>query len=375
MIIDSLKAVAKKMMIDFEDVTSKIQHNGEKGTSREELLSVYLRSYIPNKYEIGRGTIIDSDGNQSKQQDFIIYDSFSSPVLLNMDSTKMIPIESVYAIVEVKSSLNKERMKECVANIKSVKQLTKNPITNYIAPTAGFVFSYTSDTSLDAIFNNFVEFNKDVEYMKQISAVFILDKGSIVNISKNGLNNIALIPNKDTIPAIVNNTMDNNLLLFYLMLMHHLNSILVSPPNLMKYVEKEGITKVKFMLPEGHIPIDAYYNLKGRKVSVDNVMSILKNNEEFKILTSGKADSKQIMKYLSENLEKITLINESATGSKYGTFSFFGKDYSNDYLVGIMRIYRRIQNNEDNSIESINICKELENELYEQYIKYFNKVN
>ena len=40
-------SVSKKMQIDFEGITSKIQHNGEKGTARENILEEYLKCYIP----------------------------------------------------------------------------------------------------------------------------------------------------------------------------------------------------------------------------------------------------------------------------------------------------------------------------------------
>ncbi len=88
----------KKMQIDFEQVTEHINHMGERGGSREEILLSYLRKYIPIKYEMNNGVIIDETGEQSRQQDIIIYDSFNSPVLLNMQSTKMVPIESVFRL-------------------------------------------------------------------------------------------------------------------------------------------------------------------------------------------------------------------------------------------------------------------------------------
>ena len=47
MLKDILMSVSKKMQIDFEGITSKIQHNGEKGTARENILEEYLKCYIP----------------------------------------------------------------------------------------------------------------------------------------------------------------------------------------------------------------------------------------------------------------------------------------------------------------------------------------
>ena len=49
MLKDILMSVSKKMQIDFEGITSKIQHNGEKGTARENILEEYLKCYIPRK--------------------------------------------------------------------------------------------------------------------------------------------------------------------------------------------------------------------------------------------------------------------------------------------------------------------------------------
>ena len=42
MLRDILMSVSKKMQIDFEGITSKIQHNGEKRSARENMLEEYL---------------------------------------------------------------------------------------------------------------------------------------------------------------------------------------------------------------------------------------------------------------------------------------------------------------------------------------------
>ena len=55
MIKQSIHAAAKKMQIDFEEVTGNINHMGERGSSREEILLSYLRKYIPAKYEMNNG--------------------------------------------------------------------------------------------------------------------------------------------------------------------------------------------------------------------------------------------------------------------------------------------------------------------------------
>lgn len=148
MLKDILMSVSKKMQIDFEGITSKIQHNGEKGTARENILEEYLKCYIPEKYCFSKGTIVDCKDVQSRQVDIIIHDKFLTPYLVDMDGTKIVPIESVYGVVEVKSTLTKEELRKCVKNIESVRKLEKKTTSGYSFPTAGMVFAYDSDASL-----------------------------------------------------------------------------------------------------------------------------------------------------------------------------------------------------------------------------------
>ena len=59
MFIYNLEDIAKKLKIDFDGVTRQIEHNGVKGSAREDLLKDYLRDLLPNKYSISSGIIID----------------------------------------------------------------------------------------------------------------------------------------------------------------------------------------------------------------------------------------------------------------------------------------------------------------------------
>ena len=224
MLKDILMAVSKKMQIDFEGITSKIQHNGEKGTARENILEEYLKCYIPEKYCFSKGTIVDCKDVQSRQVDIIIHDKFLTPYLVDMDGTKIVPIESVYGVVEVKSMLTKEELRKCVKNIESVRKLEKKTTSGYSFPTAGMVFAYDSDASLEAVYKNLNELSEDVEVDKRISCICVLNKGIILPVNKNGLTNVSLLPDENTVYGIFNNANDA-LLLFYLILTQILNSI------------------------------------------------------------------------------------------------------------------------------------------------------
>jgi hypothetical protein len=49
----SLPSVAKKMMADFEEVTSIIAHNPSKGRAREEIVGTFLERYLPARVRVG----------------------------------------------------------------------------------------------------------------------------------------------------------------------------------------------------------------------------------------------------------------------------------------------------------------------------------
>ena len=110
MFIYNLQEMAKNLQSDYQKLSSKIEHNGLKGTIREDKLKEYLSKLFPTKYAIGNGVIVDANETQSRQQDFIIYDNFNSPKLMETESVQVIPIESVYATIEVKSTLTVDEL-------------------------------------------------------------------------------------------------------------------------------------------------------------------------------------------------------------------------------------------------------------------------
>ncbi|MFP8644561.1 DUF6602 domain-containing protein [Priestia aryabhattai] len=368
MLKQSIHAAAKKMQIDFAEVTENINHMGERGSSREEILLSYLEKYIPIKYEMNNGVIIDATGEQSRQQDIIIYDSFNSPVLLNMQSTKMIPIESVFSVIEVKSSLNKVEINKCVNNISSVKSLVKDSLDGINSPTAGFAFAFTSSTTLETLLDNLVEANNEVEKHKQISALCVLDKGLIVNVSKKGLKDITLLPNEDTTPAIIKNTAENNLMLFYLLLMQYLNQSSVSVPNLLKYANAGELLNIEYSIPKKHVPLDGYYELDGGRVELDTAYSIMKGSKLLKKMEDGTASLRDIMLYLSRHLMEILTYTEQAYGAKSTDIEIYGKNYKVSDLERAIVVYNKLNDGEEVNKQDLDFYTKLSNDMYTHYL-------
>ena len=125
-LLEGLRAHAKVAQSEFE-ATNIHSHKLTKGEVREHVLSNFLRPFLPECYGIGKGQVFSSDGGERKQIDVIIYDAVFSIVLRHDETHLLLPCESVYGSVEVKSLLNSQTLEEAIENIGSLKALRRMP--------------------------------------------------------------------------------------------------------------------------------------------------------------------------------------------------------------------------------------------------------
>lgn len=105
-----------------------IKHPGTKGDASELNWIQMLNDYLPQRYKVDKAFILDSTGNLSDQIDIVIYDQQYSPFLFHQDDAKFIPAESVYAVFEVKQSINKKSIEYSGKKIASVRSLKRTSI-------------------------------------------------------------------------------------------------------------------------------------------------------------------------------------------------------------------------------------------------------
>jgi hypothetical protein len=118
--------------IFFDENSKKLIHPGEYGTYREAICRDFLRFFIPTRLAIGTGFLISDKGNVSKQCDLIIYDLNSTPLIENSERQRFFPVETVCAIGEVKSDIDKSGLKEAINKLARNKRL-KEDISNPVA--------------------------------------------------------------------------------------------------------------------------------------------------------------------------------------------------------------------------------------------------
>lgn len=87
------------------DVSSLTSHGASKGTAREVVVTDFLISNLPSNLDFTVGSIFDSNNSSSGQIDIIIYSKHSLKLSFGK-GMDMVPVDSVLALVECKSSLN-----------------------------------------------------------------------------------------------------------------------------------------------------------------------------------------------------------------------------------------------------------------------------
>ena len=188
--ISSLISDAAKLLRDeFAYIRKSLPHSGEKGEEVEKILKEFLNSHLPQRFRASSGILIDNENNISRQTDVIIYDALSSPIYRHSEKTQIIPFDTVVAVIEVKSCLNKNEIKDAFEKIVSCKKLKKRPLSQLdqrptgsrltTIGTFGIIFGFDSDTKLETLAENIKEFNKDYESKLWPDMVIVLDKGVI----------------------------------------------------------------------------------------------------------------------------------------------------------------------------------------------------
>ena len=123
--IESILNSLNKEVLNKLELSQLIQHPGENGRAREQIIAEYLRKILPNNVKIDTGFIIDARGGISNQIDIVIYRDDYHPVF-EIGKIKHFMIESVIAVIENKASiLSTSLLESAFENIKSVKLLDR----------------------------------------------------------------------------------------------------------------------------------------------------------------------------------------------------------------------------------------------------------
>lgn len=191
-----LESVRLKLISDFESAKRDVPHYGERGEELENIIIKWLNAYLPKRFSVGTGFILGVNNEISPQTDVIIYDAFNCPIIRFSDKSLILPADNVAITFEVKSNLTKKEFEDAVRKTKSIKAISKSPISEFDLLSEGakkvvqrqtysILFAFDSDVSLKTIASWYKE---SFINGRHIDYICILDKGWIdlfIKITKN----------------------------------------------------------------------------------------------------------------------------------------------------------------------------------------------
>jgi hypothetical protein len=117
-------SVYNKLEADALLFNRQLPHAGLMGAENENALAEVLRQFLPERYGIEvNALVIDRFGRVSRQADIVIYDAESQASFFR----KVYPVEIVYAVIEVKTSMSSSEAKASPENLVSVSELEFRP--------------------------------------------------------------------------------------------------------------------------------------------------------------------------------------------------------------------------------------------------------
>lgn len=121
----------------LRSVRATLAHPGTKGDGSENVWLDLLGTYLPNRYQVAKAFVVDSNGIFSQQIDVVVFDRQYTPFIFKIEGQTIVPAESVYAVFEAKQSIDAGMIEYAQKKVASVRQLHR---TSLPIPHAGGTF-------------------------------------------------------------------------------------------------------------------------------------------------------------------------------------------------------------------------------------------
>ncbi|MBI3048124.1 MAG: hypothetical protein HYY76_07400 [Acidobacteria bacterium] len=126
--LHSHMATVEKVLLATAQIPAGSGHPLHKGTPRESFIKEFLENHLAESLAIGQGEVISSEseaGEPRNQFDIVLYKRHF-PRLTFGGGINAFLVESVVATIEVKSTLDKENLRQAVKAARNVKALKRN---------------------------------------------------------------------------------------------------------------------------------------------------------------------------------------------------------------------------------------------------------
>ncbi|WP_113922333.1 DUF6602 domain-containing protein [Cognataquiflexum aquatile] len=177
--LDTFRSVFMEDSESIFKIEDKLFHPQEFGVYRERVLSDLLKTIINESIDIKDGFIITSKNKVSTQSDLILFNKNNTPVI-NDGILRFFPIESVYAIGEVKSIIrSKSELKEVLIKLSNQKKLD-NDLISQIKGEDSQLITFLVCKKIDYNFTeNFNDIYENIENEYRHNFILSLEDGLI----------------------------------------------------------------------------------------------------------------------------------------------------------------------------------------------------
>lgn len=123
--------VENNFVQDLKTHQRTITHDPTLGDATEKEWIKLLEEYLPKRYRVAKAFAVDSKGETTDQLDCLIYDAHFTPTLFGKDNHQYVPAEAVYAMFEIKQTIDSADLDYTAKKILSLRKLyrTSAPLT------------------------------------------------------------------------------------------------------------------------------------------------------------------------------------------------------------------------------------------------------
>jgi hypothetical protein len=100
-------------------------HHPSAGGNRERLVGEFLEKHLPHRFHISSGIVISGEGEFSNEADLVVVDALNNAPLYGGSPSELWPVEAVFALVEVKTSLTPSQLGDSISKGRRFKRLPR----------------------------------------------------------------------------------------------------------------------------------------------------------------------------------------------------------------------------------------------------------
>lgn len=187
----SISQIFESALHDFEKALSRNSGRPDEiGGPREKQVRDFLKIFLPEKIGVAKGYVINQGGNISKECDVVFFNKETCPrFILDVENDlRLFPIEEVYGVAEIKSTLDKDELNNAKQKLHSVSA-TYSKRYDHIPDDSEELFPHGKwNEPFKIVFSYKMWKNwDDFEFLYELhgahspDAAFILDCGAYIN--------------------------------------------------------------------------------------------------------------------------------------------------------------------------------------------------